>query len=74
MDDVCGHKIIKTRKMTKEELAQEGWLGSYPPGMVLELDNGIILYASRDEEGNGPGCMFGKGKVGGCFVLWPVDD
>ena len=53
-----GAKIIKIREMTKKEADAEGWDLSHNGCRVLELDNGIKLYASQDYEGNGPGALF----------------
>lgn len=63
--------IVKNiRLMTQSEMNTEGWSGVRPT--VLELDNGDILYASCDEEGNGPGCMFGTDKKGQGFIVRPT--
>lgn len=55
---LVGRRIVEVRAMNKHELEAEGW----PPDEtvpVLVLDNGTILFPSRDEEGNGPGALFG---------------
>jgi len=36
---------------------------------ALVLENGTVLYPSRDEEGNGPGAMFGRTKAGTTITL-----
>ncbi len=61
---LVGKKIIKIRLMTDKELDEEDWdIDNYNPATVIELNDGIKLYASRDGEGNGPGVLFGcKGK------------
>jgi hypothetical protein len=59
MDNVTGQKIVKVRPMTEEEKDREGW---YRGTTVLELSNGVLLYASSDEEGNDAGAMFGIDK------------
>lgn len=65
-DIIRGSRIKKVRPMTKKEAAMEGW----PEGeMAIELDSGIVLYASSDEEGNGPGTFFGVTKEGDPFAL-----
>ena len=56
-DDIEGKKIVALRKMTKAELKREGW--EEEECMCIELEGGSILYPSRDEEGNGPGALFG---------------
>src|SRR5579872_4108744 len=56
-----GLTIVDYRRATPEELAALAWtetLGSGDDPHVLVLSNGLKLFASRDEEGNGPGSMF----------------
>ena len=53
-----GSKIVKIRDMTTREAIAEGWSLRHNGCRVLELDNGIKLYASQDYEGNGPGALF----------------
>lgn len=57
--DLIGHKIINIRPMTLKEAGVEGWGYRHRATPVIELDNGLVLYPSRDEEGNGPGVIFG---------------
>ena len=57
MENVVGQKIVKVRPMTNEEKDYEGW---YRGTIIIELDNGVLLYPSSDEEGNDTGAMFGK--------------
>ncbi|MBM3950773.1 MAG: hypothetical protein FJ311_04895 [Rhodospirillales bacterium] len=55
---LAGRRIVEVRSMSVRELEAEGW----PPDETvpaLVLDNGAILFPSRDEEGNGPGALFG---------------
>jgi hypothetical protein len=65
-DPILGMRIVAARKMSDAEYKSEYWdvdnLGERPT--VLLLENGVKLYPSRDEEGNGPGSLFGviKGK------------
>ena len=59
--DITGATIVRVRFMTDAEIRAEGWenlLGMAEP-VALELDNGMVLYPARDEEGNGPGELFG---------------
>jgi hypothetical protein len=65
-DDVVGHKIRSVRQMHKHEWEAEGW---HRGAIVLELSNGTKLYASKDDEGNGPGAMFGIDSRGDSFAL-----
>lgn len=50
-----GRRIAGVRKLTKAELKLEGW--DWGSATALVLDDGTLLYASRDEEGNGPGML-----------------
>jgi hypothetical protein len=69
---VEGHRIVKIRKMTKEEVNSEGWEGASETTPVIELDNGVKLFPSADEEGNGPGALFGKKGSSSFYVVAPV--
>lgn len=53
---LVGRKIVNVRYLTDEEQNEElGW-GS--KSIVLELDNGLLLYPSADDEGNDAGALF----------------
>jgi hypothetical protein len=56
-----GQTIKWIRKMTDIEMKAEGWdeENGFTP-ICIVLSNGIILYASCDPEGNGPGMIFGS--------------
>ena len=57
-EDIIGHRIAKIRAMTQQELNAEGW--DLEANMTaIELDNGVVLYPSADEEGNYGGEIFG---------------
>lgn len=56
---VVGQRIENIRSATPEELNDLGWDDSPYPLVVLVLENGGRIFASQDEEGNGPGCLFG---------------
>lgn len=58
-DQLAGRKIVTARYLTDQEISVLGWHGS---SLVLELDNGLLLYASADDEGNGPGAIHGITK------------
>ena len=60
--EFVGRRIVEVRVMSNEELEAEGWgdwqqFGSVP---VFVLDDGTLIYPSRDAEGNGPGELFGR--------------
>jgi len=55
---LVGRRIVALRAMGARELEAEGWSpDKITP--VLVLDDGTILFPSRDGEGNGPGALFG---------------
>jgi hypothetical protein len=68
-DDITGHKVTHVRPMTKKELAEEGWDDHRGVPVVLVFSNGTKLYASQDDEGNGPGALFGVDPSGDRFAL-----
>ena len=57
MEELIGKKIKNVRNLTKKEIEAEGW---YNGTTAIELEDGTLLYASQDDEGNGAGAMFGK--------------
>jgi len=54
---LTGAKVIRVREMTSTEIDGQAWDRGT---VVIEFDNGIKIFASRDDEGNGPGSMFGE--------------
>lgn len=71
--DLEGRTIVGVRPMTEQELMVEAWdlLAHQLPPPVIELDDGTIIYPSRDDAGNGPGCLFGM-DTDGRFVRFNV--
>jgi len=69
--EIKGATIVEVRHMTDGEIKAEGWTIPRAHGtpVALVLDNGTVLYASQDQEGNGAGVIFGKAKSGECFAL-----
>jgi len=66
-DGLVGKKVVAVRGMTNAEMRKEGWDTS-ERATVIVFDDDTKVYASQDEEGNGPGAFFGrKGKE--TFVL-----
>lgn len=53
---LLNRKIVKVRYMTDAEVKGFGWTRK---PIVLELDNGTVLYPSSDDEGNEAGTLFG---------------
>ncbi|HEX9923351.1 MAG TPA: hypothetical protein VGD99_11880, partial [Anaerolineae bacterium] len=64
--DPVGKVITRIRALRPAELADLDWLDSYPilTCPVLELSDGTYFYPVRDEEGNGPGCLWGRSPTG----------
>ena len=59
MDSIVGKKIVSIRAMTKSELKREGWDDLCDgPQVAIVLEDGTVIYASQDCEGNGPGAIF----------------
>lgn len=67
---LLGRHIVDIRPMSRSELAVEGWPADQRVA-ALVLDNGAILYPSRDDEGNGPGVLFGTMPHAGGFRVAP---
>lgn len=60
MSEITGLTITAVRPMTAPEAQREGWrYDSQLPPTVVQLENGTLLYASADPEGNGPGSLVG---------------
>lgn len=55
---LTGVSVREIRPMTKQEMLREGWTG-LEAATVIVFENGVHIFASRDPEGNGPGCLFG---------------
>jgi hypothetical protein len=56
---IIGQKIVSVRQATDSEKSTNYWDEDF---IVIELENGIKLYPSCDDEGNGPGVIFGEDK------------
>lgn len=70
--DYIGKTVKSIRTMTAEEKEREGWEDEFRSSIVLEFDDGSTIYASRDEEGNGPGALFGTTAEGQTvYVMQP---
>lgn len=65
-----GKTIIRVREMTKEEIEKEYWQHSPHSTIVIELSDGSMIYPSCDEEGNGPGALFGKDSSGTSYYIY----
>lgn len=52
---LLNHKIVEVRYLTKKEAEILDW---YARSVVFVLDNGVMVFPSADDEGNGPGALF----------------
>jgi hypothetical protein len=59
---LVGRTIVKVRYLDAKESEALGWHGQR--ALVFQLDNGTMFFPSRDDEGNGPGSLFGQGPDG----------
>ena len=55
-EKLVGRKIVAVRYMSEAEVDGLQWYGR--AAVVIQLDNGVILFPSQDDEGNGPGAVF----------------
>lgn len=53
--ELVGKAIVAVRYLTEEEREELGW---YDRSVVLQLDDGTLIWPSRDDEGNGAGALF----------------
>jgi len=56
-DALAGKTIRAARYLTRKEADDLGWRCLVP---VIELDDGSLLFPSRDDEGNDGGALFGQ--------------
>ena len=55
LEKLRGRSIVNVRIMTDEEMEDLGW---YSKSVVLQLDDGNLLFFSQDDEGNNAGACF----------------
>ena len=58
-DPILGETVEAIRDMTDAEMRAEGWYDNLGPPVALELSSGVVIYPSRDAEGNGGGALVG---------------
>jgi hypothetical protein len=54
-DLLLNRKIVGVKYISKSEAKSLGWYGR---SLSITLDSGLVVYASQDDEGNGPGALF----------------
>jgi hypothetical protein len=69
--DPVGQVITRIRALRPGELADLDWPDPYPvlSCPVLELSDGTCFYPVQDEEGNGPGCLWGRSPDGEAVTI-----
>jgi hypothetical protein len=58
---LAGRRIVAVRWMTASEQEALGWENA---AIVMELDNGTLIWPSADDEGNDAGALFGISRSG----------
>ena len=58
--------IVAVRYLDKEEADRLGWHGR---SVIVELDNGDLVYPSRDDEGNDAGALFTTNSNAACLPV-----
>lgn len=68
--DLKGKVVKSVSYVPKDELEKVGWSRDKDKVTRVEFNDGSYIYASCDEEANGPGCMFGVTTDGeGCYIF-----
>jgi len=61
MPRIVGSRIVEVRDMTAGELRAMGWTRPrFGCPQALVLDSGAVVFASGDDEGNGPGALLAR--------------
>lgn len=61
-----GRKIVAVRYMSQEEIESLGWDNR---ALVLQLDDGNLIFPSRDDEGNDAGALFTNSSICDTFPV-----
>ena len=64
---LVGRKIVAVRWLSREETDEMGW---HHRPICLQLDDGTLIWPSRDAEGNNAGVLFGQ-DPDGKEQTWP---
>ena len=69
LQSLVGRRIKSVSYMSDSEIQAIGWNKS---PIVIELEDGVLLFPSRDDEGNGAGSLFvDAGKTAGLPSVIP---
>ena len=72
--NLIGRKIVGVVRLSDDLREKEGWENSPHFGVSIVLDDGSFIYASQDEEGNGPGAFFGFKDEQSYYILPPLPE
>jgi hypothetical protein len=68
-ETLLGKKITGVRYLTNEEKENLAW---YSKCVVITLDDGTLVFPSRDDEGNDAGALYYQNKTGTQLKVLPV--
>ena len=60
-DNLVGRRVHLVRYLSEEEKEAMGW---YHSALVIEFDDGSLIFPSADDEGNDAGALFGQTRNG----------
>lgn len=63
---LVGKRIKNVRYLDEEEQEQLGW---YSSTIVMVLEDGTLIFPSKDDEGNDAGALFGQSPKGEEIVI-----
>lgn len=66
-DQLLGRRIVGVRYMTIPEMQQHFWQSR---ALVLELDDGNLIFPAADDEGNDAGVLFTTNKTNPVIPAW----
>jgi hypothetical protein len=68
-DQLVGRKIVAVRYMGDDEAKEFGW---YQRPIVIQLDDGNLIYPSADDEGNNGGALFTSNEADPVLPTLPI--
>jgi hypothetical protein len=66
-DQLLGRRIVGVRYMTIPEMQQQFWQSR---ALVIELDDGNLIFPVADSEGNEPGVLFTSNEKNPVIPAW----
>lgn len=64
---LVGKRVVRVYREKRPPFNERQW-GWPDSTLVIEFDDGTLVSASADPEGNGPGCLFGVDNKGTFYV------